>query len=78
MTPAIVHLSNGRVLAFSEKTDAVVASVGADVRLDVRSGSVAYTDGSGEVEFLTASNALQLDQEGPDPGGSTRLGVGFG
>ncbi len=63
-SPAVVHLSNGRVLAFSEETDAMVESVGGDVRLDVRSGSVAYTDGSGEVAFLTASNSVQLDQEG--------------
>ena len=63
-TQAVVHLSNGRVLAFSEATDAMVESVGGDVRLDVRSGNVAYTDSSGEVAFLTASNSLQLDQEG--------------
>ena len=63
-SPAIVHLSNGRVLAFSEKTDAVVESIGGDVRLDVRSGNVAYSDGSGEVAFLSASNSLLLDQEG--------------
>jgi len=64
VTPAIVHLSNGRVLAFSEATDAMVESVGGDVRLAVRSGNVAYTDGSGEVAFLSASNSLVLDQEG--------------
>lgn len=63
-SPAVVHLSNGRVLAFSEKTDAMVERVGGDVRLDVRSGNVAYTDGSGEVAFLSASNSLVLDQEG--------------
>lgn len=64
VTPAIVHLSNGRVLAFSEETDAMVESIGGDVRLAVRSGNVAYSDSSGEVEFLTASNSLLLDQEG--------------
>lgn len=64
VTPAIVHLSNGRVLAFSEETEAMVESVGGDVRLDVRAGNVAYTDGSGEVAFLTASNSMVLDQEG--------------
>lgn len=63
-SPAVVHLSNGRVLAFSEETDAMVESVGGDVRLDVRSGNVVYTDDSGEVAFLSASNSLLLDQEG--------------
>jgi hypothetical protein len=63
-SPAVLHLSNGRVLAFSEATDAMVESVGGDVRLNVLSGNVAYTDGSGEVAFLSASNSLLLDQEG--------------
>jgi len=63
-TPAVVHLSNGRVLAFSEETDATVESFGGDLRLDVRSGNVAYTDATGEVAVLTASNSMALDQEG--------------
>ena len=62
--PAIVHLSNGRVLAFSEKTDVVVASVEGEVSLEVSSGNVAYTDGAGEVRYLSASHSILLDQEG--------------
>ncbi|MGB6995287.1 MAG: hypothetical protein WBG00_18840 [Thermoanaerobaculia bacterium] len=64
-TPAVIHLSDGRVLAFDQEAAAVVESTErGTVEVTVQSGRIAYGDDSGEVVVLAANNLAALDQEG--------------
>ena len=62
--PAVVHLSNGQVLAFDQQTSAVVTDTDGDVQVDVRAGRVAYSDEDGEVAVIAANILLTMSQEG--------------
>ena len=62
--PAVVHLSDGRVVAFDQEAAALVESTDTGtVEVTVQSGRIAYGDDSGEVIVLAANNLAVLDQE---------------
>jgi hypothetical protein len=64
-TPAVVHLSDGRVVAIDQEAAALVESTDTGiVEVTVQSGRIAYGDDNGEVIVLAANNLAALDQEG--------------
>lgn len=64
-TPAVVHLSDGRVVAFDQEAAALVERTDTGtVELTVQSGRIAYGHQSGEVVVLAANTLGTIDQEG--------------
>jgi hypothetical protein len=61
---AVLHLSNGEVVAVAPQSTAVVASVDGGVQLAVQKGNVAYTDKAGEVATLSTTETMLVSQEG--------------
>jgi len=63
--PAVIHLSNGQVLALTEDARAMIESADAGtVQVSVESGKLAYTDDAGEVTTVASNNLVLLGQEG--------------
>jgi len=61
---AVIHLSNGEVVAMAPQTTAVVASVDNGVQLAVQQGNVAYTDNAGAMATLSSTETMLVSQEG--------------
>jgi len=61
---AVIHLSNGEVVAMAPQTTAVVASVENGVQLAVQQGNVAYTDNAGAMATLSSTETMLVSQEG--------------
>ena len=61
---AVLHLSNGEVVAVAPQSTAVVASVDGGVQLAVQKGNVAYTDGAGAMATLSRTETVLVSQEG--------------
>ena len=64
---AVIHLSNGEVVAMAPQTTAVVASVENGIQLAVQKGNVAYTDNAGAMATLSSTETMLVSQEGRDP-----------
>ena len=63
-TGAVLHLSNGEVVAMAPQSTALVASVDNGVQLAVQKGNVAYTNSSGAMETLSTTETVLVSQEG--------------
>jgi hypothetical protein len=62
---AVIHLSNGQVVALSEQATALVESTDAGaIRVSMQSGEMAYADQAGEVTTVASNNLVVLDQAG--------------
>jgi hypothetical protein len=61
---AVIHLSNGEVVAMAPQTTAVVASVENGIQLAVQKGNVAYTDNAGAMATLSSTETMLVSQEG--------------
>ncbi len=62
--PAVIHLTDGRVLMFDREATAIVEGTATDnIKVTVQSGRVAYEE-DGEVTTLVANRPAALDQEG--------------
>ncbi len=71
---AVIHLSNGQVVALSEEASALVESleVGA-IQVSMQAGKMAYTDQTGELTTVASNNLVVLDQAG-QVGEGARIG----
>lgn len=62
---AVIHLSNGHVVALSEKAAALVESVDAGaIQVSMQSGKMAYADQAGDVTTVASNDLVVLDQAG--------------
>ncbi|MGB5753511.1 MAG: hypothetical protein WBN87_11670, partial [Thermoanaerobaculia bacterium] len=61
---AILHLSNGEVVAVAPHSTAVLASVDSGIQLAVERGNVAYTNNDGASETLSTTEAILVAQQG--------------
>ena len=61
---AVIHLSNGEVVAMAPQSAARVADVDGSVQLAVQKGNVAYTDNAGAVATLSPTETMLVSQEG--------------
>lgn len=62
--PAVLHLGTGEVVAMAPRSTAVLVSDDGGVRLAVQKGRVAYTNNSGEVEYLSQTETLLASAQG--------------
>lgn len=83
---AVIHLSNGQVVALSEGASAVVEGAGnGSIQVEMQSGKMAYADMSGTVTTVASNSRVVLDPAGqvgegeritaasPPPGQDERL-----
>ena len=62
---AVIHLSNGQVVALSEGAAALVESTDTGaIQLSMHTGKMAYADASGEVTTVSSNNRVVLDPSG--------------
>lgn len=61
---AVIHLSNGEVIAMAPQSAAVVAQVDDGIQLAVQRGNVAYTDNSGAAETMSRTETVLVAQQG--------------
>jgi hypothetical protein len=61
---AVLHLTNGEVIAVAPDSTAVVASVDSGIRLAVQRGNVAYTSADGSMATLSSTETMMVSQEG--------------
>ena len=61
---AVLHLTNGEVVALAPRSTAVVASVDDGIRIAVEEGHLAYTADSGEMETLSSTETILIAQQG--------------
>lgn len=61
---AVIHLSNGEVIAMAPQSAAVVAQVDDGIQLAVQKGNVAYTDSAGEMETMSRTETVLVAQQG--------------
>ena len=61
---AVLHLSNGEVVALAPESTAVVASADDGIQLSVERGNVAYTDNEGALDTISETETLSVDQQG--------------
>jgi len=63
-TGAVLHLTNGEVVALAPQSTAVVASVDDGIRIAVEEGHLAYTSNTGEMETLSSTETILVAQQG--------------
>jgi len=61
---AVLHLTNGEVIAVAPESTAVVATMDTGIRLAVQHGNVAYTAADGSLATLSATETLLVPQQG--------------
>lgn len=61
---AVLHLSNGEVVALAPQSTAVVASADDGIQLSVERGNVAYTNNEGALDTISETETLSVDQQG--------------
>jgi len=61
---AVLHLSNGEVVAVAPNSTAVLASEDSGIRLAVERGNVAYTNNAGALETLSTTETILVAQQG--------------
>jgi len=61
---AVLHLSNGEVVAVAPHSTAVLASQDRGIQLAVERGNVAYTNNDGALETLSTTETILVAQQG--------------
>ena len=61
---AVLHLSNGEVVAVAPYSTAVLASVDSGIQLAVERGNVAYTNNDGALETISTTETILVAQQG--------------
>lgn len=61
---AVLHLSNGEVVAVAPHSTAVLASQDSGIQLAVERGNVAYTNNDGALETLSTTETILVAQQG--------------
>ena len=61
---AVLHLSNGEVVAVAPHSTAVLASADSGIRLAVERGNVAYTNSDGALETISTTETILVAQQG--------------
>ena len=61
---AVLHLSNGEVVALAPHSAALIASVASGIELSLERGTLAYTDSDGAQETASATETVLVEQQG--------------